>query len=174
MNKKRILLLLITVLLGSAAVWYHHNRFVEQPQNQPSVEPEVVATVIEEEARPIELEQKTSTNPAIQITHNSITVKNNITDKMITYKKGFINYIPEFKISVNGIPLAREDQKTIEIPERKLKVTYSYDFANGYKTGTKSVIFSIPESLTEIAITFDWKNDWRVVVNGAEPLEIIE
>lgn len=173
MNKKRIILLFVTVLLGATAVWHHRHRLVEQPHDQPQTEPETIVTVIEELA-PIESAPTPSPEPSVQENHKTIMVKNSITDKMLSYKKGFMSYIPEFKIVVNDIPLAREEQQSIEIPDKKLKVTYSYDFVNGYRTGTKTVIFSVPEGLSALDITFDWKNDWRVVVDGAEPLEIIE
>jgi hypothetical protein len=174
MNKKRIVLLFVTLLLSAAAaLWFHEKRLAEHPQNQLSSESETIATVTEE-TTPTELTDVPDEDLHVKEDHNTITVKNNITDKMITYKKGFINYIPEFKVTVNSIPLAQGEQKFLDIPDRKLKVTYSYDFVNGYKTGTRTVIFSIPENLVEVAIAFDWKNDWRVIIDGAEPLEIIE
>lgn len=173
MNKKRIVLLFISVLSGSAVVWYYHNRVIEQPNIQQPAEPELIIPVVEKQA-PIDQAPTPSPEPTIKEVHKIISVKNNITDKMLSYKKGFISYIPEFKVVVNDIPLAQGEQQTIEIPDKVLKVTYSYDFVNGYKTGTRTVLFSIPDDMNEVGITFDWKNDWRVIVDGAKPLEIIE
>lgn len=174
MNKKRIVLLFISVLAGSTATWYYHNRVAKQSQHDSAAaEQEVIATAAEEPIQ-VELAPAPSTESSIEETQKTILVKNSITDKMLSYKKGFLSYIPEFKVVANNVTLAREEQQPIEIPDRILKVTYSYNFANGYRTGTKTVIFSIPENLTEVAITFDWKNDWRVVVDGAHPLSIIE
>lgn len=181
MSKKRIALLFISMLLGAFAIRYYQSKAIEHPENLQSTEPESILPIAEsiaptiEEKEPIEqIAFAPTLEPSITHVSKSISVKNNITDKMLTYKKGFISYIPAFKIVVNGISLAQGEQQSIEIPDQLLKVTYSYDFVNGYKTGTRTVVFNIPENLTEAAITFDWKNDWRVIIDGAKPLEIIE
>lgn len=174
MSKKRIALLFISMLLGAFAIRYYQSKTVEQPETLQSTEPESILPIIEENEPIEQITLAPTLEPSIAHVNKSISVKNNITDKMITYKKGFINYIPAFKIVVNGISLAQGEQQLIDAPDKLLKVTYSYDFVNGYKTGTRTVVFSFPENLTEAAITFDWKNDWRVIIDGAQPLEIIE
>jgi hypothetical protein len=154
-------------------MWYYRYKIVEQPKIQQPTEPASIALVVEEQT-PNEPTLTPSSEPAIKEVNRAISVKNNITEKMLSYKKGFLSYVPEFKVVVNGIPLAQGGQQTFEIPDNILNVTYSYDFVNGYKTGTRTVIFSIPNDMNEVDITFDWKNDWRVVIDGAKPLEIIE
>lgn len=189
MDKKTTLLLLSAALLPVVAVvWYQQKQHTHVAHEKTATEPQFEQQLVQDQPspEPVVPEQNQKTDTPIkempntpessehqQSVSRTIAVTNKITDKMLYYKKGFMQYLPEFSITVNGISLEQGQEKPIEIPNGVLKVTYSYNFANGYKTGMKSVLFNVPEDLKELAITFNWKNDWRVVVDGATPFEVI-
>lgn len=105
--------------------------------------------------------------------HRTITVRNKVTKKMITYTKGFMQYTPDFVISINDVPINEGTQETITINNDCLTASYSYNFMNGYKKGTKVIEFTVPSSKQELDVTFSWQDDWRLIISGAEPSKVI-
>ena len=63
------------------------------------------------------------------------------------------------------------EKKTIDIPEDTLKVRYDYEFGH-HRKGAKVVEFKIPQETKQVAIKFRWKNKWRILIKGAEPLSV--
>ncbi len=103
----------------------------------------------------------------------TIKVTNNITQKMLAYTKGFMQYTPDFTLIVNHQAIEPGKQQEITINDNSLTIGYTYNFMNGYKKGSKEIAFTVPATSNELDITFSWKNDWRVIVAGAQPDRII-
>ncbi len=101
----------------------------------------------------------------------TITICNGITKKMISYNKSFLSYTPHFQLRVNDIALKPGEQKSIDVEDDKLKVTYTYNFLNGYKKGTKEITFKLQPAQKDLNVKFSWQNDWRVIIGRATPIE---
>ncbi len=108
-------------------------------------------------------------------THFSRTIKvnNKITQKMIAYSKGFMQYTPDFTLTINNVPIKQGNQQQIVIENNCITVGYTYNFVNGYKKGSKEIEFMVPVTEDELDITFSWQDDWRVVISGAQPHKVI-
>ena len=103
----------------------------------------------------------------------TIKVTNNITKKMLVYTKGFMQYTPDFTLSINNMPIEPGKQQQIIIENNCLIVGYTYNFANGYKKGSKKIEFMVPVTKDELEVTFSWQDDSRVLISGAQPHRII-
>ncbi len=116
----------------------------------------------------------TSVPPAVAIAQ-PITIINAIEPKMLEYKHWTGKYSPDkFSISVNGAEI--EQGKTCEIPAdaKTVEIGYTYSFMNGMKSGGRRISYQLNENVTQLNITFNWKDDWRVVVdNGKAVKEVV-
>jgi len=103
-----------------------------------------------------------------------IIIANAIEPSMLEYKHWTGKYSPEiFTISVNGTQI--EQGKTIEVPAttKTVEIRYDYSFMNGIKSGGKTISYELNENITQVNITFSWKDDWRVLVdNGVAVKEV--
>jgi len=103
-----------------------------------------------------------------------IIITNAIEPSMLEYKHWTGKYSPEqFAISINGTEI--ESGKTCAIPSNAttVEIGYTYSFMNGMKSGGRKISYQLNENITHVNITFDWKNEWRVVVdNGKATKEV--
>jgi hypothetical protein len=106
---------------------------------------------------------------------SSIVIANAIEPAMLEYKHWTGKYSPEqFAITINGTEV--EVGKTCDIPANvtSVEIGYTYSFMNGMKSGGRKISYQLNENTTQANITFDWKNDWRVIVdNGKAVKEIV-
>lgn len=102
-----------------------------------------------------------------------IKVTNKITQKMLAYTKGFMQYTPNFVLTINDMPIEQGEQRQIIIKNNCVAVGYTYNFMNGYKKGSKEIEFRVPVTKDELEIIFSWQDDWHVVILGAQPHRII-
>ena len=103
----------------------------------------------------------------------TIKVTNKITKQMLAYSKGFMQYTPDFTLTINDVPVEQGKQQQIVIENNCVTVGYTYNFMNGYKKGSKEIEFMVPVTKDELDITFSWQDDWRIVISGAQPQKII-
>lgn len=101
-----------------------------------------------------------------------ITITNGVTRDMLAYRKRLIPYTPKFSLNVNNRLVKAGDTQEICITNNQLHVRYTYNFLHGYKTGTKTVTFELPEDMTTCNITFDWDQESRVMIKDAQLIAI--
>lgn len=114
--------------------------------------------------------QKTEVTPAI----TSITITNAIEPSMLEYKHWTGKYSPEqFAITINGTEI--ETGKTCDIPANAttVEIGYTYSFMNGMKSGGRKISYQLDENTSQVNISFDWKDDWRVIIDNGKALKEI-
>jgi len=104
-----------------------------------------------------------------------ITITNSIQPNMLEYKHWTGKYSPEqFAISINGVEI--KSGETCELPacSKTVEIGYTYSFMNGMKSGGRKISYELNENIAQASITFNWKDDWRVIVdNGKAVKEIV-
>ncbi len=140
---------------------------------------ELTAIIVQDNAIDIVLAEaatSTTTQPSqVVVIEQPITITNAIEPKMLKYKHWTGKYSPDkFAISVNGTEI--EQGKTCSIPGNSstVEIGYTYSFMNGMKSGGRRISYQLNENITQLNITFDWNNDWRVIVdNGKAVKEVV-
>ncbi len=100
----------------------------------------------------------------------TVKIKNNIVEKKLKYKYLFLSYIPtKFSITINGQELKRDEKMDVTIKDNKLSVRYDYEFMDGKRTGAKVVHFEVDPEAQELDLSFSWKDEWRIIIDGATP-----
>ncbi len=112
----------------------------------------------------------------------TVTVNNELTKKMITYKY-FVSYSPtKFDLYANGVHLVTLDKKhrpistnlnKVPLKDGKLVVLYEYEFMGGSRKGAKEVTFDVAPDANVLKLTFNWKNKWRVILDNAIPISVV-
>jgi len=138
---------------------------------------ELIAVITQE----MQAEENTSAESAQEQVANAtpanspITITNAIEPSMLEYKHWTGKYSPEqFAISVNGAEI--ETGKTCNIPANAttVEIGYTYSFMNGMKSGGRKISYQLNENISQANITFDWKDDWRIILdNGKAVKEIV-
>jgi len=105
-----------------------------------------------------------------------ITITHHISNEVLDYKHWTGTYHPTtFVMHANGIHLDIEDKSfEVEIVDNILVIRYDYAFLNVKRKGAKSVLFDIPTELEHCDINFNWKDEWQVLIDGADPIETIK
>jgi hypothetical protein len=137
---------------------------------------ELITVLAQEEAcaELVVQEQTATTTELVAIQATPITITNAIEPNMLEYKHWTGKYSPEtFIISVNGTKI--EQGKTCEVPATAttVEIGYTYSFMNGMKTGGRKISYQLNENITQANITFNWKDDWRVVVDNGTAIKEI-
>jgi hypothetical protein len=110
--------------------------------------------------------------------HKTRTIKiyDDITDAMLSYKHWTGRYTPTFfELAVNGTLFQdTQDPLSIQVIDSLLMIRYTYEFMNGRRGGSKEVTFQLDEQCDEFHITFSWKDEWRIIIDHATPLSVLE
>ncbi len=116
-----------------------------------------------------------------KIIQHSITIENQLTKKMLTYKY-FVSYNPtKFDLYANNVHLITLDEKQrpvstqlnkVPLKDNKLVIRYYYEFMNGSRKGAKEVVFKIEPDTEILNLTFSWKDKWRVIFDNAVPISV--
>ncbi len=102
----------------------------------------------------------------------TVSITNNIKPDMLVYKHWIAGKLePELKILIEGKELEPGKTATVAIEKGMLPVQFSYSFMNGYRKGHNEVTFEVPEKQDKLAMTFSWKNDYRIILDNAKPLK---
>ena len=120
------------------------------------------------------LEMSVETNKPATTPAQSIIITNAIEPSMLEYKHWTGKYSPEsFAITINGTKV--ESGKTVEIPAdaKTVEIGYTYSFMNGMKSGGRKISYELTENSTQAQITFNWKNDWRVILDNGKAVKEI-
>jgi hypothetical protein len=104
-----------------------------------------------------------------EIPDKTITIKNDITPDMISYKHWSGTYEPSFTLSVNGKKIGQGEQEKIIVKDNQFDVRYDYSFANGFRKGANIVSCQLDHDADKVDITFSWKDDWRIQSKQAQP-----
>lgn len=105
-------------------------------------------------------------------TKRVVSITNNIKPEMLIKKHWSGDKVPEpFAIVVSGKPLEPGKTTTAALEGDKLKLQFNYSFMMGYRKGTNEVTFEVPEQQDKLAMTFDWENDYRIILDNAKPLK---
>lgn len=103
-----------------------------------------------------------------------ITITNAIEPKMLEYKHWTGKYSPElFTLSVNGLEVEQGKSCNVPADASTVEIAYTYSFMNGMRTGGKKISYQLNENITQADITFDWKDDWRVIINNGKAIKEI-
>lgn len=102
-----------------------------------------------------------------------VTVYNNIDTIMKKYKHWTGSYEPTtFAIAINGTIIEQGQAKVINITNnQQLNALCSYDFMNGYRKGAYDITYAVQPDVTELNMTFSWKDDWRILFDHATPMK---
>ncbi len=102
----------------------------------------------------------------------TVTVENAITKKMLGYRYFGTHYPTSFKITANGKEIKQEGKEFIKLANNQLTVRYSFEFLNGQRKGAKEITFAVKPKADNLAIGFDWKDEWRILIDKdkAEPI----
>ena len=136
---------------------------------------EIITVLAQEENTPIittptEITPSTAAIPLAQ----PIIITNAIEPSMLEYKHWTGKYSPEqFGITINGTEI--ELGKSCEIPtnSKTVEIGYTYSFMNGMKTGGKKISYELNENITQAHITFNWQDDWRVILDSGKAIKEI-
>ncbi|HEB41672.1 MAG TPA: hypothetical protein ENI08_01460 [Candidatus Dependentiae bacterium] len=104
--------------------------------------------------------------------NKTITVKNNITTDMITYKHWTGTHEPFFILTVNGKKIEQGKQEEITVKDNRLEVRYDYSFANGFRKDTTIVSCNIEKNAKDVDITFSWDDEWHIKTDNAQPQKV--
>ncbi len=107
-----------------------------------------------------------------QSAQKTITVKNEITTEMLSYKHWSGTHKPTFKLSVNGKEIEQGNQEKITVQDNQLDIRYDYSFANGFRTGATIVSCQLDKNADAVDITFSWQDEWRIKTKQAQPQKI--
>lgn len=135
---------------------------------------EIVAVIEQEKNTSIITPEtpETTTTAAVAAKAQSIIITNAIEPSMLEYNHWMGKYSPEeFSICVNGTEI--EQGKTIEIPANisTVEIEYRYSFMKGVYNGGKKISYQLNENITQANITFNWKDDWRVLVDNGKAIK---
>jgi|GEM_PF-4580404 len=99
----------------------------------------------------------------------NISITNNITKEMITYKHWSGSYAPSiFTITISGNQLSNNQTTTTKTTtQNTITIRYDYSFANGYKTGSREIEFIISPEKTQYALTFSWQHPTHLILENA-------
>lgn len=180
MNLRRTLLVaaLIGVIVGG---------YVGYRIQQPIVVPKVSTETTPEEqpvtipGRAVEEQPVTEPQPATEQqpdnavpTTRTVTINNAITKKMITYHKALGSYTPKFSIEINGSPVEIGQPIAVQAHNNAVDIKYHYNFLNGYRVGSRTTRVTLPPAGDTFTLTFSWKTDNHVILDGAVAYTIID
>lgn len=93
----------------------------------------------------------------------TITIKNNISEDMTSYKYWNINYKPSsFKIVIDNQDLSPTQEQRIALDTNKITVRYEYEFLKGYRKGKQDIEIVIPEQPDHFDLEFSWLKEPRL------------
>lgn len=134
----------------------------------------IVAVLNEDENTPTITAETVVPSTTVAVVAQPITITNAIESNMLEYKHWTGKYSPDqFSISVNGVDI--ELGKTCEVPadSKTVEIGYTYSFMNGMKSGGRKISYELNENVSQANITFNWKDDWRVVVDNGKAIKEI-
>lgn len=121
------------------------------------------------------VEPKTAVVSPTKLTTRTLKVTNNISDKSLAYKYGFISYSPSsFAVHVDGKKIEATETLPITLQDNKITMRYDYEFLGGKRKGAKEIVFEIPAHTNELSFNFSWKEDHHFIINNAKPVAIKE
>jgi hypothetical protein len=136
---------------------------------------ELTAVMAQENADVViaEITAQTPGQPAeIVAIAQPITITNAIEPKMLEYKHWTGKYSPDkFSISVNGTEIEQGKTRSIPANSPTVEIGYTYSFMNGMKSGGRRISYQLDENITQANITFNWKDDWRVIVDNGKAVK---
>lgn len=120
-----------------------------------------------------EVTVQTSTSaPQVVAIAQPITITNAIEPKMLEYKHWTGKYSPDkFSISVNGTEIEQGKTRSIPANTQTVEIGYTYSFMNGMKSGGRKISYQLDENITQANITFNWKDDWRVMIDNGKAVK---
>jgi hypothetical protein len=131
----------------------------------------IIAVLEQEENTPTVISTESPEIIASNVAAKPITITNAIEQSMLEYKHWTGKYSPEkFVITINGTEI--ETGKTTEIPPNSttVEIGYTYSFMNGMKSGGRKISYELSENITQANITFDWKNNQRVILDNGKAI----
>lgn len=110
-----------------------------------------------------------SVTPAARI----IKINNAINDHMTRYKHWTGTYTPTtFATFINGIEIKGNQREVVQLTDKNTFIaSFAYEFKNGYKQGAYEITYQVPEEITDLQMTFSWKDDSRIVFDFATPIK---
>lgn len=101
-----------------------------------------------------------------------VSVTNNIKPEMLVKKHWTGNYKPNpFAIIIDGKTIEPGKTATVSIANNTLPIQFRYSFMNGYRKGENEVTFAVQEKQDNLALTFCWENEYRIILDNAKPLQ---
>jgi len=118
----------------------------------------------------LEAHKKSSAATTSAVTH-VVQVRNDVTKEMTGYRRmGKTWYPDEYSIRVNGTIVEPGACAAITCHNKSLKISFAYDFrpmGTSYKKGTEDRSYHVSDDTKEVAITFSWKEEPRIIVVAA-------
>lgn len=119
-------------------------------------------------------QQKKITQP-----ERMVTICNDITQDMITYKKHWSgNHMPsKFIVKVNDQELKKGVPTPVKVVNDNVRISYTYEFrAMGcvYRTGGKNLEYKIPQKVEQCKSTFSWDEPNNFILEHGQLINAID
>jgi hypothetical protein len=106
-------------------------------------------------------------------TERTVTICNQITDDMLTYKKHWSGHHSpsKFVVCINDQELKKGTMMPVKIKDDKLEITYSYEFralGRVQRKGGKRIEFKVPKEVEKVCSTFSWDDHESFVLDKAQ------
>jgi hypothetical protein len=109
----------------------------------------------------------------------TLTIENGIDTSMLTVKHWSGTYFPtKLTVEINGQmtkivengTLLPQQPLVVPVAEKKLAVTYTYEFMQGMRKDEKSLNYLVTDNADVLKMSFNWNTPWHVTFDHAEPL----
>lgn len=130
------------------------------PQTTASSKP-TESAVAEKNGAPIEKSEPITTKKSAPTTQavRSVKIVNTINHEMLGYKHWTGKYHPTtFTMTINGKPFSFEEENEVAVEHDKLLIEYYYEFMNGYRKDRVKLEFNVPQKISQLTMSFDWKS----------------
>lgn len=104
-------------------------------------------------------------------TSRQITVQNKITKDMLGYRFLGTHYPDIFQLFINGKEVKSGNKELCSIQNNKITIRYSYQFGS-HRNGAKEVIFNLDPTKSDFTVSFDWRDEYRILINNATPVSV--
>lgn len=108
---------------------------------------------------------------------HTVTVRNNIATSALAVKHWTGTYSPtKLEVTLNGIPfiivgnesIALDAAQEVPLVDNKISVHYVYEFMNGMRKGSDTIVYTIIDVRQPLTLSFSWDTAWHVELDGAQ------
>lgn len=135
---------------------------------EQSKKPQSIAKEVEKAKSEIKV------SPKKESAERTITISNEITDEMLTYKKHWSGHHSpsQFVVSINDQEIKKGAPTTIKVKDDDtINVSFNYEFralGRVQRSGGRKLQFKVPKEVEKVTSTFSWDAPSNVVLDKAQ------